>query len=222
MKSAFLLVGSLFALPCVAQSYGPRDFSVPAGIHWHIEGGYAPTAGRTADYLNGGASFGGGFTFTPAEGSPFSLRTDLNYSQYGATRNLIYQGEQQTQTAIDDGTGRIVDLDVDGVLNIPLSPRVRGYMFAGVGAAYRRIELTQTVGYTGYYCDDWYGFCGIGVFPGDVLVQSEETTRFAWNAGVGLEFPMYSGQTLFVEARYNRIETNRPTEFIPIRVGLRF
>jgi|SRR5579872_3567645 len=220
--TALLLIAGA-ATPCVAQYYGARqDFENPSGIHWHIEAGYAPTLGRTSDYLNGGGTIGGGFTFTPSPGSPFSLRADLSYSQFDATRHLIFLGEQQTQTEIDNGTGRIVNLDLDAVFNVPLGPRARGYLFAGVGGAYRRIELTQTVGFGGYYCDDWYGYCGIGVFPGDVLVLRDETTRFAWNAGAGVEFPLYGGQTFFVEARYNRIQTDRPTEFVPIRVGLRF
>jgi hypothetical protein len=72
-------------------------------------------------------------------------------------------------------------------------------------------------------CDGWWGFCGTGFFAGDVLVDREETTRFAWNAGVGMEFPLYGGQSWFVEARYNRMATQgAPTEFIPVRVGLRF
>jgi opacity protein-like surface antigen len=214
-----LLCAAVTATPCWAQSYRYQD---TAGIHWHLEGGYAPTVGRTSDYLNGGGTVGGGFTFTPSATSPLSLRADVSYSQFDATRHLIYLGEQQSQTHIDDGTGRIVNFDLDGVFNIPLTPRVSGYLFAGVGGAYRRIDLTQTVGFGGYYCDYWYGYCGIGVFPGDVLIQRDETTRFAWNAGLGLEFPLYSGPTFFVEARYNRIETREPTEFIPIRVGLRF
>lgn len=222
IATALIVIGSV-AAPCFAQTYGSgQNDAMTKGLHWHLEGGYAPTVGRTADYLNGGGSVGGGFSFVPATGSLFSLRTDLSYSQFGATRHLISLGEQQSQTQIDDGTGRIVNLDLDGVLTVPFGPRARGYVMAGAGGAYRRIELTQTVGFAGYYCDDWYGYCGIGVFPGDVLVQRDQTTRFAWNAGVGVEFQLYSGQALFIEARYNRIETSRPTEFIPIRIGLRF
>ena len=136
--------------------------------------------------------------------------------------NLLNLGAEQNQTQIDDGWGDIVNLDVDAVLDLPLGPRARGYIMAGVGGAYRRIDLTQTVGFGGYYCDNWYGYCGIGIVPGDVLVQREETTRFAWNAGIGFEFPLYNGQSWFIEARYNRMETPQPTEFVPIRIGFRF
>lgn len=205
-----------------AQRYSQGDgYDYQRPIQWHFDGGYGITSGHTADYLDGGWTVGGGFTFRPVPRSPFSLRADLNFSQFSATNRLISIGEQQNQTHIDDGTGRIVNLDLDAVFDIPLG-RARGYLMAGVGGAWRQIDLTQTVAFGGYFCDAWYGFCGFGSFPGDVLIQREETTRFAWNAGIGVEFPLYNGQSWFVEARYNRMETPQPTEFIPIRVGIRF
>jgi len=221
---AVMLLVTVGAASALAQNSGyyQRSDGPQRPLRWHVDGGYAVTTGQTADYLVNGWTVGGGFTFRPAPASPFSLRTDLNFSQFGATKSLITLGEERNQTFIDDGTGRVINLDLDAVLDVPLGPRARGYLMAGVGGAWRQIELTQTVAFGGYYCDSWYGFCGFGVVPGDVLVQREETTRFAWNAGVGVEFPLYNGQSWFIEARYNRIETPQPTEFIPIRVGLRF
>jgi opacity protein-like surface antigen len=200
-----------------SYAYGPRG-----PIQWHVTGGYAATTGQTSDYLQGGWNIAGGLTFRPDPASPFSLRADLSVSRFNATNNLLNIGAEQNQTQIDDGWADVVSLDVDGVLDMPLGPRARGYVMAGVGGAYRRIDLTQTVGFGGYFCDTWYGYCGVGVVDGDVLVQREETTRFAWNAGLGVEFPLYNGQSWFVEARYYRMETPQPTEFIPIRIGFRF
>ncbi|HEV2270969.1 MAG TPA: hypothetical protein VGR92_16065, partial [Steroidobacteraceae bacterium] len=93
---------------------------------------------------------------------------------------------------------------------------------AGVGVAHRRIALTQTVAFGGYVCDAWFGYCDYGLVPGDVIVASDNTTRFTWNAGVGLDFALWNGQTFFVEARFTRMQTAQPTDFVPIRVGLRF
>jgi opacity protein-like surface antigen len=209
-----------------AQAYRYSDNSYPYGargpIQWHVMGGAAVTTGHTADYLDSGWTLGGGFTFRPDPASPLSLRTDLTLSRFNATNNLLNLGAEQNQTQIDDGWGDVVNLDVDAVLDLPFGPRARGYIMAGVGGAYRRIDLTQTVGFGGYYCDNWYGYCGVGIVPGDVLVQREETTRFAWNAGIGFEFALYNGQSWFIEARYNRMETPQPTEFVPIRIGFRF
>jgi opacity protein-like surface antigen len=221
--TAVLLAG--LGTQAFAQGYGySQSYEYPSQrpIQWHIDGGYAITSGHTADYLDNGWTVGGGFTVRPVPGSPFSLRADLNYSQFSATNHLITLSEQQNQTQIDNGTGRIVNLDVDGVFEIPLGARARGYVLAGIGGAWRQIDLTQTVAFGGYFCDAWYGYCNVGFVPGDVLVQREETTRFAWNAGLGVEFPLYNGQSWFIEARYNRMETPDPTEFIPIRVGMRF
>ena len=47
-------------------------------------------------------------------------------------------------------------------------------------------------------------------------------TKIGWNAGVGVEFKLPYRGSWFVEARYTRINTNTPIEFIPIEVGYRF
>jgi hypothetical protein len=54
------------------------------------------------------------------------------------------------------------------------------------------------------------------------VVASDSQTRRTWNAGAGLDFAPPGGQSWFVEARYEEIATAQPTQFIPIRVGLRF
>ncbi|MFL6602431.1 MAG: outer membrane beta-barrel protein [Steroidobacteraceae bacterium] len=229
MKSCVCVVAAVLVMASAgqasAQTYGYSQtygYGSQRPIQWHIDGGYAATTGHTADYLDNGWTVGGGFTFRPAPGSPFSLRTDLNFSQFLATNRLISLGEQQNQTRIDDGTGRIVDLNLNAVFDVPLGRSARAYVTGGVGGAWRQIELTQTVGFGGYFCDPWYGYCDVGIIAGDVLVHREETTRFMWNAGLGVEFPLYNGQSWFIEARYNRIATGEPTEFVPIRVGMRF
>ena len=102
----------------------------------------------------------------------------------------------------------------DAVLRTPINPWVHVYALGGVGVGYRRIELTQN----GFFCDTF--FCGPG--GGRDIVASSDVTKFAWNAGAGIDFALPGGQSWFVEARYERIETDTPTEFIPIRVGFRF
>src|SRR5215468_3734662 len=76
-----------------SYTYGSRG-----PIQWHVMGGAAVTTGQTADYLNSGWTVGGGFTFRPDPGSPFSLRTDLSFSRFNATNNLLNLGAEQNQT----------------------------------------------------------------------------------------------------------------------------
>jgi hypothetical protein len=226
MKLHFSLLGvTLLAGTCgqaFAQSYYTQSYYAPRPLQWHVDAGYSITTDQTAKYLDNGWTIGAGFTWHPDPGQPFALRTDLHYSRFNATNQLLNQGASVTGTEIDDGSGHMVGLDLDGVLDIPFSPTVRGYIMAGVGVDYRRIDLTQTVAYGTYVCDPWWGFCGPGYVAGDVLVAREETTRFAWNGGVGLDFALGGGQSWFIEARYNRMETQQPTTMIPIRVGFRF
>jgi opacity protein-like surface antigen len=217
---ALLLLGTWATAP--AQGYVENYYRPDQHVHWHIDTGYAPTTGAISSFLNGGWTLGGGFSWQPDFSSPFALRTDLHYTRFDATRHLIGINEAADQTEIDDGYGEVVDLAVDGEYRMPLSPYLTGFAVAGVGVAHRRIALTQTVAFGGYVCDYWFGYCDYGLVPGQVVVASDNTTRFAWNAGLGLDFALGGGQTFFVEARFTRMQSSQPTDFVPIRVGLRF
>ncbi|MBS0364736.1 MAG: outer membrane beta-barrel protein [Proteobacteria bacterium] len=225
----FLLpLGMLACAPVMAQGYGQygqhysgRGYDYRP-VQWFVDVGPSIPVGRTADFLNTGITLGTGVTFTPQPGSPFKLRAEVDYSRYNATRNLISLGEAVNQVQIDDGTGQVISGQINGVLEAPVGPAVRLYATAGVGVAYRRIELTQRVVYGGWYCDPWVGWCQPDYAPGDLLVASYDTTRFAWNAGAGIDFALPGGQSWFIEARYERIETQEPTTFVPIRIGMRF
>ena len=192
--------------PALAQVY---QYPPARPLQWFIDGGASITAGTTADFLDSGWSIGTGFTLRPVPGQPFMLRADVNYSRFNATNQLISLGQAV------NGYGQTVTAFLNGVLEAPVSAWTRFYVTGGVGLGYRRIELTQN----GFLCDPF--FCGPG-FGGNTVVASDSTTRFAWNAGVGVDFALPAGQSWFVEARYERIETQEPTEFIPIRFGLRF
>jgi opacity protein-like surface antigen len=218
---AALLVGG--SLPALAQGYyyGPGGPGPYNPLHFYVEGGSTITTGQTSNYLDNGWNLGGGVQWRPAPG-PFSLRLDLNYSRNDASNQLLDEGSAADQTRIDDGWSDIFTFDVDGVLDIPLGRGIKAYVMAGGGGAYRRISLTRTVGFRGYYCDDWYGFCESGFYPGDRIVDRNSTTRWEWNAGAGVNFPLPNGQSWFVEARYTQMQTPVPTSFIPIRVGYRF
>lgn len=218
--AALLLLGAWTQAP--AQGYTERYYEPQTHVHWHMDTGYVATSGQIGDFLQGGWTIGGGFTWRPDFSSPLALRADINYSRFDATRNLIGINQAFDQTEIDDGFGEIVDLAVDGEYRMPLSPYITAFADAGIGVAHRRIALTQTVAFDGFVCDPYFGFCESGFVPGDAVVASDNTTRFTWNAGIGLDFALRSGSTFFVEARFTRMQMPQPTDFIPIRVGLRY
>jgi opacity protein-like surface antigen len=192
-------------------------------LTWQLDGGYSMSSGTTGDYLENGWIVGGGLSWKPDPGGPFAVLAELHYSRYGATNNLVRLANQQSDTVrIDNGDADIWGLNLNGVYKIPLNERLRGYVTFGIGEYNRTVRLTQTALVAGYFCDPWWGICYESVFPGQVIAQDESTTRFAWNAGAGIEFPLQDGAAFFVEARYHRMSTGDATEFIPLQFGFRF
>jgi opacity protein-like surface antigen len=211
-----VLVLSGFAAPALAQVY-PNSYPYAAvrPVQWYLDGGASITQGATGNDFDNGWTIGTGVMFRPDPGQPFALRVELNYARSEATGDFIARNEAATNTPIDYGSLQTFTGFVDGVLEAPVSRWARFYATGGVGLGYRRIELTQN----GFFCDPY--FCGSG-FGHNNLVASSDNTRFAWNAGAGVDFALPAGQSWFIEARYERIDTNGATELIPIRFGFRF
>jgi opacity protein-like surface antigen len=203
------------AAPAFSQVYQLQ----PLPMQWFIDGGPSFPLGTTSNYLNTGWTLGGGFAIHPDPGGPFSIRTDVNYSRFGATNQLLNEGSQANQTQITGGYGETVDAQVDGVLEAPVNPWAHAYFMGGIGFAWRSISLNQN-GVSP--CDGFLGVCGPFTTVTNNTVATYNTTRFAWNIGAGVSFPLPAGQAWFVEARYERIETPVPTEFLPVRFGIRF
>jgi len=216
MKSYIGILAPALLLGCAAPAFAQTyQYPGPAPVQWFINAGGSITQGQTADFFDNGWTIGGGLNFTPDPAQPFLLRLDLNYSRFDATNEFLSENQQLTQTPIDNGSMQTVTGFLNGVLQAPLNPWMRFYLTGGVGAGYRRLELTQN----GFFCNSF--FCG-SAFDRNRLVASQDTTHFAWNAGLGMDFTLPRGQSWFVEARYERIETQQATELVPIRFGFRF
>jgi hypothetical protein len=199
------------AAPAVAQVY---SYYPPAGpdrpVQWFVEGGGNITTGQIANSFNDGFTIGGGVNVRPYPHQPFLVRFDVDYSYFDATSAYLNAaGVPGSHGYMNTLTGF-----VDGVLEAPASPYVRFYFMAGIGLGYRAVYL----GSGNYYCSPFYYCgCGCGGYSGN------SDTNFAWNAGLGVAFPLPGGSSWFIESRYERFETSgSPSEFIPIRVGFRF
>ena len=200
----------LAAAPRVhAQEYSP--------LRWYLMGGANVPLSNTSDILQSGYNFGFAVTWREP-GHPVGVRFDLNYTSNNATRELQNQGSAATGLNITGGWADTWSASVNLEAQHLFSRTTYGYVIAGVGAYYTQVQLTE-YGY-GYVCNPWWGYCYYG--NGNAVVASTSTTRFGWNGGVGMAFRL-QGPTLFIEARYTRIETSpQPLEFVPITIGLRF
>jgi hypothetical protein len=200
---AVLLFGG--SVPAMAQVFYAPGPDYP--LHWFVDGGFSATTGQTSNNLDNGWNFGGGVQWRPQPG-PFSLRGDLSFSRFNGT-NLVTQTANGPQV-LDDGWTNAFTFTVDGVYDIPLGGGVKAYLMAGGGGAYVRED------FGGFFCTQFNSFCGGPSYPG------QDSTKWDWNAGAGINFPLYGGQSWFIEARFDKVETNLATQFVPIRVGFRF
>ena len=174
----------------------------------YLAGGYTVAAGEAANLLDNGWNMGAGLQWRLPP-TPVSLRLGVEYSHNKATN----------QTQINHGWNEIYSSDLDAIYPIPISRSIHAYVMAGGGGAIRRISLTHTVG-SSPYCNGWAGICDVGSHQGDVLLNSDRTGRWEWNAGAGLRFSLRGDDAFFVEARYVEVETPVPTRSFPIRIGL--
>lgn len=197
----------------MAQMYQPAGYP-GRPVQWFIDTGASVTTGQTSDDFDTGWTFGTGLLVRPDPTQPFALRFDVNYARSEATNQFIQANEAATGLPIDHGSLQTVTGFIGPQVEAPLSPWMRVYATGGIGIGYQRVELTQN----GFFCDSF--FCGPGF--GRYLVNSNDTTHFAWNAGAGMSFALPGGQSWFIEARYERIQTQGPTELVPIRIGFRF
>jgi opacity protein-like surface antigen len=190
-------------------------------VHWHVMGGYSETVGSTNKYLQGGYLVSGGFSVTPSRTGPVDFRFDLSYSEHQATNYLLDLGQRAANTQVDYGTGSFWSGTGNVLYHVPLAYGVRAYGIAGIGVYHERVELAQYDPYGGYfYCDPFSDYCQGGNLG--LLVSSSGVTKFGWNAGIGVEFALPYGRAWFLEARYHRIDTAAPIEYVPITIGYRF
>jgi len=218
MKPYLRFLAPLTLLGCahvaLAQVYEYPPYTAGRPVQWFIDTGASVTTGRTSDDFDTGWTLGTGLLVRPDPTQPFALRFDLNYARSEATGSFIAANEAATGIPIDQGSLETVTGFVGPQLETALSPWLRVYATGGAGFGYQRVELTQN----GFFCDAF--FCGPGF--GHYLVNSNDTTHFAWTAGGGMSFALPGGQSWFIEARYERIQSQGPTELVPIRVGFRF
>jgi hypothetical protein len=184
---------------------------------FQIDGGYSVTTGPTNQLFDDGTNVGLGFSWFPTSALPIGLRVDGSYSWFRAKDALL------NTTNFNSGHEHIYGGDADLQLNLASpSSAVQVYLFGGAGWYREQTVLRQISIVSGYVCG-WY-FCEPGYFP--AVTAEQRTTsdwHHAWNAGVGIEFPIGYRGSFFMEARYLRILPNSDqTKFVPIRVGLRF
>jgi opacity protein-like surface antigen len=232
VRTLLALLPLVVAMPAMAQYAGP-GWSHSEDTYWqnsleyhpfrfHIDGGWTITQRTSADELDNGWNTGAGFTWYPTSCLPVGLRFDGSYNQFDARKGLLNQATATYQTRVDNGTIRMWGGDADLEIDFRLGPSARMYLLGGVGwykeqFTFRQVQFTNAT-----FCG-WWG-CSPGYVGVDAIVgRNTSQWHFAKNFGIGLEFGIGGRASFFVDARYMRVDpSNRKTDFLPIRAGLRF
>lgn len=203
-----------------AQSYFSGFEYRPLSVQ--IEGGATFLEGMQSQSLHSGENIGLGLTWRPTSRLPLALRIDGMYQDFHDRRALLEQEAAALGTAVDWGKTRMWGGDADAELDTLLSPRVRLYFLAGAGWYDTRESFYQHGIVEGVFCGWYYCFTGPALVSFRVA-ETDTGMKFEKNAGVGLEFSLGQGATLFFDARYVRFEQGgQKRDFVPVRMGLRF
>lgn len=216
-----IALGAAFWLqPACGQGYPTAEPT--RAIEGFIMGGFSPTAGSGAAYLQDGWIIDGGFIYWLAHGDTFGLRTDIGYSEHQATNQSLALGGLATNQRANYGWGSFSSLSSGLTLRAPPNTWPRVYGLAQIGITNTHVHLVPSFYLPGYYCDPFFYYCG---YPsgGYSSVYSYTTNRLSWNVGLGLDFPAPGISGWYVELQYRRVQT-APHAFAywPIMFGLRF
>jgi opacity protein-like surface antigen len=164
-------------------------------LHFNIGGGPTFLLGDLADKFNTGWGPAVGVTVDATERVGFQFEYAYRW----------FNVEDQ----IDAAAGRLSanhqthQLDFNLTANLtPPDSNVRGYIVAGPGAYYRKVEITSYQG-TGVVCDPFYYVCG--TFPITAVLGSRGGWDFGFNLGGGVGFRVGDESEIYIETRYHYV-----------------
>ena len=181
-----------------------------------------------ADSFDTGWNFAAGLTFNVNE--TVGIQTEYQYHRLNGPDRVF--ANQVTPTATDsvliESNHQMNVVDFNIVLRGGSGP-VKGYLVAGPGIYWRKVQLTTpTVGVI-TVCDPFWYVCYPAPVSTDAIVGDRTSTNFGVNVGGGVSFGAF-----YVEARYHYVwgkDVQAPgggqtyssnSAYFPITFGFRF
>ena len=223
MCKTFMLCALLaVVVPAVAQA---QDNPVQV----NFGGGVTFPVGDVAESFDTGWNFAAGLTFNTNE--VIGLQAEYQYHRFGGPDRLfddVGTSAPNDQILIQSNHQmNVVDFNV--VLRAGGTSGVRGYVLAGPGVYWRKVQLTTpSVGLI-TVCDPYWYVCFPSPVATDAIIGDRTSTDFGINVGGGVNFGAF-----YIEARYHYVfgddvqvpgggqtfSTN--ASYFPITFGFRF
>jgi opacity protein-like surface antigen len=208
---------------------------IPAGAHaqadpveFNIGAGVAFPVGDVADSFDTGWHLATGLTFNVNE--VVGIQGEYQYFRFGGPDrtfdNLV--GAPGDRILIESNHQMNV-VDFNLVVRAGGTSGVRGYLLAGPGVYWRKVQLTTpSVGFI-TVCDPYWYVCYPTAVSTDTIIGDRTSTDFGFNVGGGVNLGAF-----YVEARYHYVfgpDVSAPgggetrssnASYFPITVGFRF
>ena len=187
----FLVIGAiLLALtPAVGSAQEKK-------VHINLGGGPTFPGGDLGNHFSTG--------WGPAIGVTVDGKKKLGFQfEYAYRWFTISDGSIPAGATAFSANHQTQQLDFNLVANLTKpDSNVRGYVVAGPGAYYRKVEITKYEG-TGIICDPYWYVCG--TYPISSVVGSRGGWDFGFNVGAGVGFKMGDGGEFYVESRFHYV-----------------
>lgn len=219
-----VILSALFALavPALAQAQDKP-------VEFNFGGGVTVPVGDVSDSFDTGWNFATGLTFNANEVVGF--QAEYQYHRFGGPErtfaNLAPSPSSDRILIESNHQMNVVDFNI--VLRAGGTSGVRGYVLAGPGVYWRKVQLTTpSVGLI-TVCDPYWYVCYPTPVATDAIVGDRTSTDFGFNVGGGVSFGAF-----YIEARYHYVigdDVQAPgggqsystnASYFPVTVGFRF
>lgn len=185
--------------------------NVASNFALELGGGFNAPTDKNYITWGGQLTVGGGFNFSKR----FALLAEYQFIDDKLPGKLI------AETGATGGNAHIWSLTLDPVVS--LFPKSQNDVYVTGGGGFYRKVTSFTDPQQTYFCDYYYGYCGVGVV--NAVVGHFSSNQGGWNIGGGYQHRMGgmygdSKMKLFVEARYVDVLTPAVNGITPSGLGV--
>jgi len=184
--------------------------------------------------VGGGASLPSGTTnkFVRGGGGVAAAGVARNYNKYLGLRldfqfdNLPLRDSALQAAQAPSATSQVYSLNLDPIINIPVTSKWGGYIVAGGGFYHRTGKLDSSSAIPGSACTPfytWWGSCFAGSLPVNGHFLTTSQNLFGYNFGGGVTRKIRSNIDFYAEFRWlHGAGGDQTTSLRPITIGVRW
>jgi hypothetical protein len=211
-----VLIAAVFAFTALPRSADAQLDKPWKDWYGHVAGGWVGVQGDAGDVLEDGWTISGGATFKPGEW-PLGIVIEGGYSGFDMTRSALDYFESS------GGDADVWSLTTGAVWATKTSGSIGFSLKAAVGGYYVSAQLKEPAYVCGPICDPYFPwYCWWGCTPGSVITDKRSATEFGYEIAAAVHYKLGSDSTVYLEAKYQWIDTRVSSKFMPVVIGFQW